>query len=754
MKTTLICIAAEAERDAAKENLQRLCQFYPNARLWLCVLDGDMPPAHGQAADIELFCARNLLGDSFYDKAFYFSKEELRDYCGFLLCSRLNKEQGQILWVAPTATVTHCAVPQPDEIMLPADSEKPTFAMSYVLGHAHSHRPDYLLFGNGTGVANWLSWCKKKFDWLLEQHRHIVAPEYADALRQRNFCASWWNYAGLFGCKVILQPSSPRTSQASDKEAVPYRFDFFEDGVRIFPALREYYGVNYHLQEKCAGNPFAHRSLFTDEQVLLGDTTLLKVTPAMEAIRQQRMDLICGFQNQFSQNREAFVHWYLQYGAQELSLEAAYTDAVQAAVDAHEADCRARAIDRRTFTQKVEDRLRRIMKMPQKQRESALIPQAKYPAGVNLCGFIKGDFGLGESARILATILEAAKIPYTIVDFQDAKEHTYTNQAFADKISNNFIYNINIFDTNGDGQAVFLRHVAPQALQGRYNIGYWAWELPEFPENGWEEAFAPLDEVWTCSDFTSEAIRQKSPVTVTTVPHAITMQARSSKTRTDFGLPEKPFLFLVMYDVRSFSARKNPEGAVEAYLRAFPQETDDVRLLLKLNVPPDWDGEDGLLKKLLRRSDVLTISERLSKPDLNALIRCSNAYVSLHRSEGFGLGPAEAMGLGIPAVLTNWSGNTQYMREGACCPVDYQMVEIQTTHGPYKKGCHWAEPDIEDAARQMKRLVNDTDFYTNMAIAAKKVIEEEFSPVAVGSIVRKRLNTLGLLPEEKGSAEL
>ena len=82
------------------------------------------------------------------------------------------------------------------------------------------------------------------------------------------------------------------------------------------------------------------------------------------------------------------------------------------------------------------------------------------------------------------------------------------------------------------------------------------------------------------------------------------------------------------------------------------------------------------------------------------------------------------------------------------------MVEIQTTHGPYKKGCHWAEPDIEDAARQMKRLVNDTDFYTNMAIAAKKVIEEEFSPVAVGSIVRKRLNTLGLLPEEKGSAEL
>lgn len=754
MKTTLICIATEAELNAAKENLQRICQFHQHAQLWLCLLDGEIPPADGRPTAIEFFCAHNLLGDSFYDKAFYFNKEELRDYCGFLLCSRLKEEQGQAIWLTPTAIVAHGTAPQSDEIILPAGSGKMPLAMNYVLGSAHSHRPEYLWFGTGTGVNNWLSWCKKKFDWLFERHRHIVAPEYADALRQRNFCANWWDYAALFGCKVTLSPMMSCTSQIGNDEFPEYRFDFFDDGVRIFPALREYYGVDYHLQEKCAGNPFAHRALFTDEQVLLGDTTLLKVTPAMEAIRRQRMDLICGFQNQFSQNREAFVRWYLQYGARELSLESAYTDAVQAAAEAHAEECKVRAVDRRTFAQKVVDRLRRIIGVPPIRRQSESISAVEYPAGVNLCGFIKGDFGLGESARILATILEAAEIPYTVVDFQDAKDHTYTNQAFANKISNEFLYNTNIFDTNGDGQAIFLSHVAPEALEGRYNIGYWAWELPEFPEDGWEEAFVLLDEVWTCSDFTSAAIRQKSPIPVVTIPHAITMQVRSEKTRADFGLPENPFLFLVMYDVRSFSERKNPQAAVEAYLRAFPQETEGVRLLLKLNVPPDWDGEDGLLQKLLRRSDVLTISERLSKPDLNALIGCANAYVSLHRSEGFGLGPAEAMALGIPAVLTNWSGNTQYMREGACCPVDYKIIEIPTTHGPYKKGCHWAEPNIEDAARQMKRLANDSGFYARMAAEAKKVIAEEFSPKAVGAVARKRLNALGLLPEEKGKSEI
>ena len=82
------------------------------------------------------------------------------------------------------------------------------------------------------------------------------------------------------------------------------------------------------------------------------------------------------------------------------------------------------------------------------------------------------------------------------------------------------------------------------------------------------------------------------------------------------------------------------------------------------------------------------------KAKINALCRCCDAYVSLHRSEGFGLGPAEAMYWGRPAVLTNWSGNTVYMRPDNCCPVEARVIEIEKAWGPYEKGWHWADPDV------------------------------------------------------------
>ena len=39
----------------------------------------------------------------------------------------------------------------------------------------------------------------------------------------------------------------------------------------------------------------------------------------------------------------------------------------------------------------------------------------------------------------------------------------------------------------------------------------------------------------------------------------------------------------------------------------------------------------------------------------------SDCYVSLHRSEGFGLTIAEAMALGKPAIATAYSGNLEFM---------------------------------------------------------------------------------------------
>ena len=132
------------------------------------------------------------------------------------------------------------------------------------------------------------------------------------------------------------------------------------------------------------------------------------------------------------------------------------------------------------------------------------------------------------------------------------------------------------------------------ALEGRYNIGFWYWELPEFPDK-MAESFQYVDEVWTASEFTVESFEKKSGgKPVKCIPCSIRAEADESLSRRDFGIPEDRFVFLQMYDVRSSQARKNPKAAVDAFLEAFGDRTD-VLLVLKLNLPEYSREADGVL---------------------------------------------------------------------------------------------------------------------------------------------------------------
>jgi glycosyltransferase involved in cell wall biosynthesis len=119
-----------------------------------------------------------------------------------------------------------------------------------------------------------------------------------------------------------------------------------------------------------------------------------------------------------------------------------------------------------------------------------------------------------------------------------------------------------------------------------------------------------------------------------------------------------------------------------------------------------------------------------------------DAYVSLHRSEGFGLTVAESMFLGKPVLSTNWSATSEFLDLQNGCPVKYRLVELESTYGPYAKGQTWADPSPEDAARYMLKLVNDPTYANSLGKAAARTIREKFSPARVGSYYEKRLKAM------------
>lgn len=331
--------------------------------------------------------------------------------------------------------------------------------------------------------------------------------------------------------------------------------------------------------------------------------------------------------------------------------------------------------------------------------------------GINLVGNIKAETGLGQSCRLIADELKAAGIPFSIFQYEQLgvmTEGIYDD--YNDKISEELPYNVNLIHINPHELGLAFQQSHEIIWNGRYNIGFWLWELEEFPEE-WVPCFHCLNEIWTPSEFISTSIRKKTELPVVTIPYHVSVdipEKSKVECRGNFQLPKDKFLFLMMYDRTSMTERKNPKGVLDAYKKAFEsyKYADDIGLVIKIN--NSTVQEINMIKSLMPKfCNVYFITEILERQKVNELIYCADAVISLHRAEGFGLVLAEAMYLGIPTIATNWSSNTEFMASDVAYMVDVDLVEITEDIGSFKKGNHWAEPDTAKAADCMRLVYED-----------------------------------------------
>lgn len=365
--------------------------------------------------------------------------------------------------------------------------------------------------------------------------------------------------------------------------------------------------------------------------------------------------------------------------------------------------------------------------------------------GLNIVGFIHAEMGIGESARLAAKSVETSGIPFGMINFPLKVATRMSDMSWAARTIEKPLYNTNVFHMNADYMAPAMEHFGHELFHNRYNIGYWHWELPDFPEE-FVPSFKLVQEVWTCSKFVAESISRKSSVPVVTIPHGIEVNYAPELTRSNFSLPDNRFLFMTMYDVQSYTLRKNPQAVVEAFKLAFAKNDSRVGLVLKVN-NTNFKPEDMLsLRQLVEEHNNIYLIDRvLSRIEVNSLLQNVDCFVSLHRAEGFGLGLAEAMYLGKPVIGTNWSGNTDFMNASNSCPVNYQLVSVGQDWGPYKSYQTWAEPDVNHAAEYMRKLVHDPQWRSTIAAVGKHTIRTEFSPHAVGQQIKSRLRALSLI---------
>lgn len=361
--------------------------------------------------------------------------------------------------------------------------------------------------------------------------------------------------------------------------------------------------------------------------------------------------------------------------------------------------------------------------------------------GLNIVGFFRADLGVGESVRCMARAAEAAGLPSALVNLKLNCLNPQTDDTFAARLQDENPYPANVFHLDAPMSRDIDHHHGPGFRRGKYNIAYWAWELPEFPD-AWVQHCVHFDEIWAPSRFAAEAIAQKVPLPVLTMPHAISFTRPQGGFRRKYGLPEDKFLFLFLYDLNSYSERKNPAAVIEAFRRSGLAGHGAALVIKVHNVPRNPADFERLREATASLPGTTLITQTLARSEIYELESACDCFVSLHRAEGFGLALAECMYLGKPVIATDWSGTTDFIRPGNACPVRATPVTLDRSHGPYGKGQTWAEPDADHAAWWMRQLHGDATLARTIGVAARASIEAELAPAVVGARYRRRLEAI------------
>lgn len=494
--------------------------------------------------------------------------------------------------------------------------------------------------------------------------------------------------------------------------------------------------------------------------------TSLPLTRLMTEIWRRRLDLQQAFPLTTPEGREGLLVWYFAFGLIEMGLVDLLDEAQRRALlspgpntgsvprilemiwgmdpalrerfpDPAAAPLLAWAGGEGWQRYPILERLFRGEAAPRAPRTAArptALPRQGGPFGVNLIGYARGQFGIGEDVRMAARAMQAAGIPFSIYNVEPGREVCQGDTSVDGLISDRLPYPVNMLCMTGF-ETARLATMEGAALwaDGRYTIGYWPWELPEWPRE-WFHAYVFVDEIWASSRYTFDSYVKSCPKPVRHVPMAVAVDDTEGLERRDFGLPEDRFMFVFAFDVLSSFSRKNPMACVEAFRQAFPNGDEPVGIVVKsMRASAESPAWRGILDEARRDRRITVIGETLSRSAVRDLYRACDCFVSLHRSEGFGRGIAEAMMLGKPVIVTGHSGNMDFTTPGTAALVEHGFRHVVPGEYMCAEGQVWAEPDVKHAAWWMRRLAQDRGLCDRMGRQGQLLTNATYSPAAVGA---------------------
>lgn len=360
------------------------------------------------------------------------------------------------------------------------------------------------------------------------------------------------------------------------------------------------------------------------------------------------------------------------------------------------------------------------------RRVPAIAPNAAFRPPFIIVGLLGQASGLGAAARACHDALKRAGHEVYGIDVTGLFVHEAVATDFQFEDGRHLVGAGTAFiHVTGSRVPMVMTALGADFVAGKRIVAHWFWELPKAPED-WRHVMPFVHEVHTSSAFVADAVRPMAgdrPVRVMPYPlpkHEPAGQARERQT---------PFTAMVVFNVSSNFARKNPCAAITAFRKAFGNDPD-TRLIVKYSNAFAWPRAERLLREAAGAApNIELIGSVMDEGAMEALYARADVVMSLHRSEGLGLVVAEAMMRGLPVVATDWSSTAEFMDASCGLPIGYRLVPVDDPQGNYPDGeAMWAEPDVEAAADALKRLRADPELAAEIGAAARARIAERFDP--------------------------
>ena len=353
--------------------------------------------------------------------------------------------------------------------------------------------------------------------------------------------------------------------------------------------------------------------------------------------------------------------------------------------------------------------------------------------GLDIHGFFLSEVGLGHSARLYYSAAASQNLNVSAINRQLPERHG--EKQFANIILNKGTQK---FGLNIDGLVGFGR-LSREICRNRHNIALPMWELEELPKRRIIN-LTHFDALWAPSTFIKESLEQALQRNVHLIRHPVSVFDQRGVNRNFFG----PLKILFFFDFDSFPARKNPEAAVKAFKMAFFRG-EDVLLTIKTRGSADAGRRKWLAEQALSDSRITIIDKTISSESVNKLMSDHDVFLSLHRSEGFGLGCAEALAVGNIVISTDYGGTRDFINEETGFPVQWNRISIKEGEYVEVENGTWADPSIEHAAHRLREVYDDPKLAWKRALFGNEKLRQNHSVEVIGKKMREVLETYGLI---------